>query len=66
MWYNEHDKNLCLRSYYVKEVNNIYLAYENGDTYTGCLSRGKKHGFGVFNEYSTHFVYNGNWEVDMV
>jgi hypothetical protein len=65
-WFNQHNKNLCLRSSYVKEASNLTIIYENGDVFTGSISRGKKHGFGVFSEISTGNVYNGNWLEDAV
>ena len=66
IWMNSHDKNLCLRSPFIKQASNIIIHYENGDTYTGSLSRGKKNGYGVLNEMATTSVYNGHWENDMV
>jgi hypothetical protein len=65
-WVNQHDKSLCLRSTYVKQASNITFVYDNGDVYVGSLSRGKKTGHGVLNEFSTNSVYNGYWENDMV
>jgi hypothetical protein len=65
-WISSHDQSLCLRSYFVKQASNITICYDNGDVYTGSLSRGKKNGFGVLNEYFSGFVYNGFWEEDMV
>lgn len=62
----EHDKNLCLRSEYISNASNVSILYENGDIYTGSVSFGKKHGFGILNEISNSMVYNGSWENDMV
>lgn len=64
-WLISHEKNLFMRSTYVKLIKNISIVYENGDIYNGSMSRGKKHGFGVFNEISNGYVYNGNWENDL-
>lgn len=66
IWLHQHDKNLCLRSTFVKQANNINIVHETGDIYTGSLSRGKKSGFGILNEFSSGCVYNGSWENDMV
>jgi hypothetical protein len=66
IWAKLHEKNICFRSNYVKEATNINIIYENGDTYTGSLRRGKKHGFGIFNDIGNGTIYNGNWEDDQV
>lgn len=66
IWDQEHDQNLCSRSVYIKTANNVNIYYENGDCYSGALSKGLKHGFGIYKEFSTGFIYNGNWTNDMV
>ena len=65
LWFNQVDKNLFLRSEYVKHSENLTIFYENGDIFTGNLSFGQKHGFGVITE-ANGFVYNGHWLRDMV
>jgi hypothetical protein len=65
IWQKFHDKNICFRSPYVREALNIHITYENGDMYTGNLMKGKKQGFGIFNDI-TGYIYNGNWEDDLV
>jgi len=66
IWNQEHDENLCTRSTYLKFSNNVNIYYENGDVYNGSLSKGLKHGFGIFKEFSNGYIYNGNWLNDMV
>ncbi len=66
IWNQEHNENLCSRSVYLKFANNTNIIYENGDAYNGSLSKGVKHGFGIFKEYLNGFIYNGNWLNDMV
>jgi hypothetical protein len=62
----EHDKNICLRSYYISHASNVQVVYENGDIYNGSLSCGKKTGFGILNDITNSMIYNGNWENDFV
>jgi hypothetical protein len=63
---NEHDRNLFLRSNYIKHAGSVQILYENGDTYNGSLSCGKKTGFGIYNDITNSLIYNGNWENDIV
>jgi len=55
-----------MRSPLIKNANNISVFYENGDVYTGSLSRGKRNGFGIYNDFIAKSIYNGFWENDMV
>jgi len=66
IWNQEHEENLCRRSYYLKFANNVNIYYENGDVYNGSLSKGMKHGFGIFKENATGNIYNGHWQNDLV
>ena len=66
IWNQEHEENLCSRSHYLKSANNVNIYYENGDVYNGSLSKGMKHGFGIFKEYATGYIYNGHWLNDLV
>ena len=64
-WLSEYDPQLSNRSIFVKKADNVTIDYENGDTYIGSLSLGKRNGNGVYTESDGHFVYNGEWENDM-
>ena len=66
LWNFDHNKDIYLRSYYIKKSHNISINYENGDLYNGSFSSGKRNGFGILNDISNSMVYNGNWENDMV
>jgi hypothetical protein len=66
IWLQLHDKNICFRSQFVREASNIHITYENGDIYSGNLTRGMKHGFGIFNDIEKGLIYNGSWENDQV
>jgi hypothetical protein len=66
IWNKQHDRHICFRSQYVREASNIHIIYENGDTYNGNLAKGKKNGFGIFNDIINGFIYNGNWVDDQV
>lgn len=65
LWFSQCDKNLHLRSEYVKRTENITVYYENGDIFTGNLNFGLKNGFGILTD-SNGYVYNGNWLNDQV
>jgi hypothetical protein len=66
IWLKLHDKNICFRSPFVREATNMNIVHENGDVYTGNLMKGKKHGFGIFNDIEKGMIYNGSWENDQV
>ena len=66
IWLNEHDKQLSLQSELVKHSNNVNISYENGDIYSGSLCNGKRHGNGMYSEFSTRAVYNFLCENDML
>lgn len=62
----KHNPNISFRSVYVKYASNVSILYENGDSYLGEVSYGKKNGIGtlVENINGKNFTYNGNFIED--